>query len=200
VATTAAEVAAVQSGVGAPTDAVVRTFNIVPAQSETSYEVQEKFARLPAPSKAVGRTGAIEGEFRLAVGDAPALLNNRFAVDLRTLQSDSGRRDQLIREQWLESNRYPTAEFMATHVEQLPSTVIEGQQVPLKITGNLKIRDVTREVTFDARTKLEGSTLSGTATTFLLMRDFGFEPPSILGIVTVEDGVNLTVRFTATEA
>jgi polyisoprenoid-binding protein YceI len=186
--------------VGTPTDVVVRTFRIVPAQSETSYEVQEKFARLPAPTKAVGRTNMIEGEFRLAVGAAPALLNNRFAVDLRTLQSDSGRRDQLIREQWLESARYPMAEFTATRVEQLPPTVIEGQEVPLKITGNLTIRDVTREVTFDARAKVEGNTLSGTATTFLLMRDFGFEPPSILGIVTVEDGVNLTVRFTAAEA
>jgi polyisoprenoid-binding protein YceI len=195
----AAEVAAVQSGASAPSTGSARTFRIVPAESEASYEVQEKFARLPAPSKAVGRTSSIEGDFRLATGEAATLLANRFAVDLRTLKSDSDRRDQLIREQWLESNRFPMAEFTATRVEQLPAAVVEGQEVPLRIIGDMKIRDVTREVAFDTRAMLQGSTLSGTATTFLLMRDFGFEPPSILNIVTVEDGVNLSVRFTATE-
>lgn len=31
----------------------------------------------------------------------------------------------------------------------------------------------------------------------VLMRDFGFDPPNIANLVSVEDGVNLTVNFTA---
>jgi hypothetical protein len=44
---------------------------------------------------------------------------------------------------------------------------------------------------------MNGNTITGTATTFLLMRDFGFDPPNIANLVSVEDGVNLTVNFTA---
>jgi polyisoprenoid-binding protein YceI len=186
------EVAAAQA-----TGSMVRTFRIVPAQSEASYEVQEQFARLPLPSKAVGQTNTIQGELALRMGDPPQLESSSFTVDLRTLRSDSARRDQFIREQWLESNRYPMAEFTATRIEQIPSGYAEGQEVPLKITGTMKIRDVTRELTFDARASLRSNTITGTATTFLLMRDFGFDPPNILGVVSVEDGVNLTVKFTA---
>jgi polyisoprenoid-binding protein YceI len=63
----------------------------------------------------------------------------------------------------------------------------------------MTIRDVTRPVTFDTTARLEGNTLTGVATTHLFMRDFGFEPPSILGILQVTDGVTVTVNFTAEE-
>jgi polyisoprenoid-binding protein YceI len=184
------------SSTAAQADGPLRTFRIVPDQSEASYEVQEKFVQLPAPTKAVGRTNTIDGEFQLQMGDSPVLQSNHFTVDLRTLTSDQARRDRFIREQWLESDRYPIAEFTATRIEQMPGRYVEGQQIPLKITGNMKIRDVTRELTFDTTAVLQGNTISGTATTFLLMRDFGFDPPS-LAILSVEDGVNLTVKFTA---
>jgi hypothetical protein len=46
---------------------------------------------------------------------------------------------------------------------------------------------------------LDGETLSGSASTFLYMRDFGFEPPDIAGILRVTDGVTVTVNFTAQE-
>jgi hypothetical protein len=32
------------------------------------------------------------------------------------------------------------------------------------------------------------------------MKDFGFDPPSIAGMLTVQDGVTITVNFTAKEA
>ena len=178
-----------------------RTFHIVPDESEASYDVQEQFLNRNLPNRAVGRTNAIEGELQLQmVNGSPQLLSNQFTVDLRTLRSDQNRRDQLIREQWLESNRYPMAEFTATAIREAPSAYVEGQEVPLKIDGNLKVREVTRPVTFDAQVSLSGDTLTGAATTFLLMRDFGFDPPEVFNTLKVEDGVNLTVKFTARAA
>jgi polyisoprenoid-binding protein YceI len=175
-----------------------RTFRIVPDQSEASYDVQEQFFGQNAPNRAIGRTKAVEGDFQLQMVDGgPRLLSNRFSVDLRTLQSDQRRRDQMIRENWLESNKFPMAEFTATAIREAPTTYVEGQEVPVKIDGNLKIREVTKPVTFDAKVTLTGDTLTGTATTFLLMKDFGFDPPEILRTLTVQDGVNLTLKFTA---
>jgi polyisoprenoid-binding protein YceI len=174
-----------------------QVFHIVPEQSEASYDIQEKLAFLPLPSRAVGRTKAIEGRFTLMMGAAPRVEDAQFSVDLRTLTSDQRRRDQLIRSQWLESDAYPMAEFRATRIEQLPAGYVEGDEVPVQITGDMTIRTTTRELTFDTRASMQGGTIRGTATTFLLMRDFGFEPPNIANAVSVEDGVNLTVSFTA---
>ena len=175
----------------------VRTFKIVPEQSEASYEVQEQFLNRNLPNMAVGKTSAIEGELQLSLDGQPTGKVTRIAVDLRTLTSDSPRRDGRIRSQWLESDKYPYAEFTSTAVQGAPTSYADGQEVSFKLIGDMKIRDVTRPVTFDVTGKLAGDTIAGTATTKIMMKDFGFEPPSIAGVLTVQDGVTIKVNFTA---
>ena len=48
--------------------------------------------------------------------------------------------------------------------------------------------------------KVDGDTLSGTGVTSLLMKDFGFDPPDIAGMLKVTDGVSVTVKFVAQAA
>ena len=95
---------------------------------------------------------------------------------------------------------YPLATFASTDVQGIPESYTEGQEITFKLTGDMTIREVTKPVTFDVRGKLEGDTITGTATTQLLMKDFGFDPPSIAGMLTVQDGVTVTVNFTAKES
>ena len=64
----------------------------------------------------------------------------------------------------------------------------------------MTIRDVTKPVTFDVTGKLEGDTITGSATTQILMKDFGIDPPSVAGMLTVKDGVMIKLNFTAKEA
>ena len=180
---------------------VMRTFRIIPDQSEVLYEVTEEFFNRPVKFfSPIGRTQAIEGEFQLSLaGNQVQLEDNQFTVDLRTLTSDESRRDQRIRDNWLESNKFPLAEFKATTIENLREKVAEGQDVPFKVTGDMTIREITQPQTFDVIAKLESNTFTGTATTNLLMKDYGFEPPEILGMLKVTDGVTVTVRFVARE-
>ncbi len=187
------------AGAAAQPAAGMRTFRIVPEQTEASYEVQEQFLSRDLPSKAIGRTNAVEGEFQFTTDGRPTGQVTYIRVDLRTLTSDDRRRDNRIRQQWLESNTYPYAEFASTGVEGVPESYTEGQEVSFKLLGNLTIREVTRPVTFDVTGKLEGDTVTGTATTQILMKDFGFDPPSIAGMLTVQDGVTIRVQFTAKE-
>lgn len=178
----------------------MRTFTIVPEQSEASYEVQEKFLNRSLPNKAIGKTNAIEGEFQFTTNGQPTGKVSKITVDLRKLTSDEARRDNRIRQQWLESDKYPYAEFTSTDAQDLPAQYTEGQDVSFKLTGDMKIRDVTHPVTFDVKGKLDGDTVTGTATTLLMMKDYGFEPPTIAGMLTVDDGVTVVVNFTAKEA
>jgi polyisoprenoid-binding protein YceI len=184
-----------------PAEAVTRTFRIVPEQSEASYQVEEEFFNRPVQFfSPVGVTQEINGEFQLTVtGNQVELGDNQFTVDLRTLASNDNRRDQRIREQWLESNQFPLAEFTATAIEDFPADAAEGQEVNFKLVGNMTIREMTQPLTFDTAARLEGNTFTGAAVTNLLMKDFGFDPPSILGVLTVTDGVTVTVKFTAEE-
>jgi polyisoprenoid-binding protein YceI len=178
----------------------VRTFAIVPAQTEASYTVQEQFLNRDLPNQAVGTTSAVEGTFQFTADGQPTGQVTKITVDLRTLKSDSNMRDQRIRSQWLESDTYPYAEFVSTGVEGVPGSYAEGQEISFKLIGNMTIHDTTQPVTFDVTGKLVDDTVTGTATTQLLMKDFGFDAPNVAGILTVEDGVTVTVNFTAAEA
>jgi polyisoprenoid-binding protein YceI len=177
-----------------------RTFTIVPEQTEASYEVQEKFLNRELPNMALGKTNAVTGELQVSLDGKPSGKITNITVDLRTLTSDQSRRDNRIRTQWLESEKYPFAEFTSTDVQGTPDTYTEGQEVSFKLTGDMKIREVTKPVTFDVKGKLEGDTITGSATSKILMKDFGFDPPDIAGMLTVEDGVTVTINFTAKEA
>ncbi|MCL6552445.1 MAG: YceI family protein [Firmicutes bacterium] len=135
--------------------------------------------------------------------DRAAPRNSRvgtITVDISQFQSDSARRDNAIRERWLESARYPLATFTPTAIEGLPATYTDGQELRLKVTGDLRVRETTRRVTFDTTLKLEGTTLTGVATTQIRMTDFGFDPPAILGILRAENDVRLEFHIVARAA
>jgi polyisoprenoid-binding protein YceI len=183
----------------APAATGARTFKIVPTQTEASYAVQETFLRQNLPFQAIGKTSVVNGEFSFSLDGKPTGKVTNITVDLSTLKSDDDRRDNKIRGEWLESSRFPIAEFSSTEVIDGPATYTEGQEVSFKLAGNLKIRDTTKPVTFDVKGKLVGDTVTGTATTQILMKDFGFDPPAVGGFVTVTDGVTVTITFTAKE-
>jgi len=58
---------------------------------------------------------------------------------------------------------------------------------------------MAQSTTFTTTAVLNGDTISGTATTLIYMRDFGFEPPNVMGILAVTDGVTVTLRFVMKE-
>jgi len=121
-------------------------------------------------------------------------------LSIKSAAADNPRRDNAIRERWLESARFPIAEFRPTSIQGLPNAYTEGREVTLQVTGDLKIRDVTRPTTFSVTVKLEGERLTGTATGMVRMTDFGFDPPSILGILRAENEVEIEFRFVARRA
>jgi polyisoprenoid-binding protein YceI len=198
-ATAAPASTAAQDTISQP-DGDMRTFTIVSDQTEASYAVQEQFLNRELPNQAIGKTSAVEGTFQFSADGQPTGQVTKITVDLRTLSSDSSMRDKRIKSQWLESDTYPYAEFVSTGVEGVPASYTAGQEVNFKLVGNMTIHGVTKPVTFDVTGTLDGNTVTGTATTQILMKDFGFEPPSVAGILTVQDGVTVIVNFTATEA
>jgi len=179
-----------------------RTFRIVPEETEATFEVGEEIIFLGISfRRTVGRTNAVEGDFSFGFDEEGELLmaSNSFRVDLRTLTTDDTRRDERIREEFLESDKFPFAEFTGQEVRDFPPGADEGITWEFKLKGKMTIREKTRSLTYDIRATLNGERLEGTATTHLLMKDFGFDPPEIPGLFKVEDGVDVTLKFAAIE-
>ncbi len=176
----------------------VLTYAIVPEESQVSYAVGEVFInRNNQYNLAIGITQEISGSITL---DRSAPRNSTvgpISIDISAFTSDSERRDNAIRGNWLESARFPIATFTPTQIEGLPETYTDGEELTLQITGDLLIRDVTKPVTFEVTGKIENETMSGTATTTIKMSDFGVEPPNILNVLRSEDDVKIEFKFVA---
>lgn len=183
---------------GAATDAgaLVR-YVVVAEESEARYRVGETFLRFERPNVAVGATRAISGEILLAPGQPAASRLGTFTVDISQLRSDEPRRDQAIRERWLQSARFPIARFEATSIEVGEAAGDGGDGTPVTLHGHLTVRDVTRPVTFEGTFRLEGDILRASARTTVRMTDFGFEPPSIAGLLRADDEVQIEVDLVA---
>ena len=178
-----------------------RTFQLVPEQSSMQYFVEEEFFGQAVPFvTAIGKTSALNGSVALQFdGNAVQIESGAFEADISTLTSDRPRRDQAIRDRWLQSSRYPIATFVAGEALNVPADADYGQDIAFQVSGDMTIREVTNPLTWDMTASIDGDTLAGTATTFFYMKDYGFDPPDIAGILRVTDGVTVTVDFVAQE-
>lgn len=171
---------------------------IVPGESSVKYEVGETFINQDNRFQvAVGITTNITGEVYANPEFPPDSQVGPISVNISEFKSDSSRRDGVIRQQWLESATYPIATFTPTEILDLPETYTPGEPYSFTINGDLMIREVTKPVSFSVSASFQEETLRGTATTTLLMSDFGVGPISILGILNTEDEVKLTFAFVA---
>ncbi|MGB0386216.1 MAG: YceI family protein [Ardenticatenaceae bacterium] len=202
------EAGAEASDEGQPSGASgARTFQIASQESNASYTVDEEFfgGAVSQLGKdlgfftAIGLTNEVNGQLVLNFEGAPSLESGEVTVDISTLTSDDDRRDGRIREKHLQSATYPLAQFIASGIEGAPASYEEGQEVAFKLVGEMTIREITKPATFDVTAKLEGDTITGVATTQLLMTDFGFDPPDIGDFLKAENEVLVTVNLTAKE-
>jgi polyisoprenoid-binding protein YceI len=190
--------------IGAEAD-VTETFVIVPEESQAAYVVDEEFLAdalgklgIAAGSVVVvGTTPGVSGELQLNFGRPELVQAGTFTVDLTRLATDQERRDSWLRNNALQTARFPQAQFTATGASGLPATYTEGQEVNFQLTGDLTIRDMTNRVTFDVTAVLSGDTLRGKAILPLQMTDFGIDPPNFVNTLTVANSLRIEVDITA---
>ena len=195
-----AEGTATPCGTPVPT-AGLRTFQIVPAQTTVSYSVHENLILENKPDNvAVGTTHTEQGSFQIRTGADPLVASMNVSVDLRTLQTDSERRDNYVRQNTLETDQYPTATFVSTCATNLPASYVDGQDAHFQITGNLTLHGETNKEIFDVQGKLVGNTATGTATSTIYMTDFDIQPPNLANIAISQNKVLLTIDYMAQEA
>ncbi len=174
-------------------------YHIDATQSEAHYEVSETFFQGNRLNLAIGRTKGIAGDVLVDFADPANSQIGTIVIDVSQLTSDQSRRDNFIRNNFLQSAQYPQATFKPTQIEGLPASVKPGDQLTLKVTGDLTVKHTTKSVTFDVTLTANQDKLTGTATTQVLLSDFGVGPIQIAMLQT-EDQAKLVFDFVAVRA
>ena len=187
---------AASGGAGAALPDGVRQFVIVPAESEAKYVVRESLRGLT--TNAVGTTRAIEGSIFLTDEGLSGAGESTFRVDLSTLESDEGLRDNFIKQNTLRTSQFKYAEFVIEDVSGFPAGYVEDTEVEMTISGTLTVRDVSKPVTWVVKARQLGDTLTAVADLTITFQDFGMTPPSV-PIATAEDEIQLQIVLVARE-
>jgi polyisoprenoid-binding protein YceI len=116
----------------------------------------------------------------------------RLGVDGDLSESQRADVDKAMRgADQLDTARHPMVRFASTRIG------LEGNG-RLRVTGQLTVRGVTREVSFPATVALESGVLKGRATLSFLQSSFGYQPYSaLLGAIRNKDEVTLHVELVA---
>jgi polyisoprenoid-binding protein YceI len=171
-------------------EATVR-YHVVAERSEARYRVREQLAGISFPSDAVGTTHAIEGNLSLDAQGHVRRSDSRFTVDLRTLRSDRDRRDNYVRRNTLETERYPMAVFIPSEVRDLPFPLPQTGTASFELVGDLTMRETTRRLTWEATATFQGQEVNVQAKTSFRFGDFGLSIPRVASVLSVEDTIRL---------
>jgi polyisoprenoid-binding protein YceI len=162
--------------------------------SIAGYRVREKLANLPAPSDAVGRTGAVTGQVTIAdQGGAYSAKNANFTVDVSQLKSDQDKRDNRIRSMGLETDKYPQATFAAAGPLAIPQDAVDGKVVTVQTDGDLTLHGMTKKVSIPLQVQRNGAQIRIVGNYQFSWSDFGMTAPSVQPFVSVTG--NPTLEF-----
>jgi polyisoprenoid-binding protein YceI len=181
------------STAAAPTGDVAGTWTVA-SGSVAGYRVREKLAQLPAPSDAVGRTGAVTGQVTLTDrGGAYSAENANFTVDVSQLKSDQDKRDNKIRSMGLETDKYPQATFAAAGPISIPDDAVKGSAATVDAEGDLMLHGQTKKVKIPLQIQRNGAQIKIVGTYQFAWPDFGMSAPSLQPFVSVTG--NPTLEF-----
>ncbi|HEY9366621.1 MAG TPA: YceI family protein [Agromyces sp.] len=129
-----------------------------------------------------GRTADVTGSFTV---DGLSLTAATIEVDVASIATDSGNRDEYFRSSALRTGEFPTATFVLTEPITADVAPVVGEAQTVEATGELTLAGVTRPVTVDLDAVWNGSDGQVAGSIPITFADFGVEAPN-LGFVSVE--------------
>jgi polyisoprenoid-binding protein YceI len=174
----------------------VVVFSIDPAQSEVRFEIDEDLRG--DRNKVVGITDQVAGEIAIDRGDLSTVQVGIIKINARTLLTDNDFRNRAIQNRILDTGGFEFISFEPKAIEGLPASVAVGEAVSFSIVGDLTIRDIVQETTFEMEATLTSEDeIIGSARTIVARADYGLNIPSVPNVANVEEEVELYIDFVA---
>jgi polyisoprenoid-binding protein YceI len=173
------------------------TAELVQAESEARFLIDEV---LNNQSKTVvGVTDQVAAQLIIDPANPANVQMGPVTINARTLVTDNNFRNRAIQNEILDTAEFEFITFTPTQFVGLPSSGTIGETFVFQIIGDLSIRDVTREVTFDLSVTVDsGTQLHGLGTTTISRQNFDLGvielPPQV---ASLKDSVILELEFVA---
>jgi polyisoprenoid-binding protein YceI len=151
--------------------------------SFAGFRVQEQLVGIGAKT-AVGRTPDVTGDITILNG---VLTTATFEVDMTTLTTDDGRRDNAIRTQAIETARFPKATFVLTQPISLGSIPADGQKIEIDAIGDLTLHGVTKRITVPLQAERNGDVITVVGSLEIPFSDYSISQPRAASVLSVED-------------
>lgn len=173
-------------------------FRIIPEESEVRFILSEVLRGVP--TTVIGRSNQVAADIAVNFAVPAASEVGTVRVNARTLLTDNEFRNRTIRSQILQSSQdeFEFSEFTPTSLDDMPESVTIGEPFSFKLTGDLKVRDIVKPVTFDVTvTPVSETRLEGNAVTTVKRSDYNLVIPSVPGVADVSEDVRLEIDFVA---
>ena len=165
--------------------------------SVARYIVREQLARWISAKDVSGETELVTGQIRVSPEGVLIPKDSQFVVNLKSLKSDEPKRDNYIRKNALESNKFPEAVFEINAMEGWQGPLPTSGSINVSLTGNMTIHGVTKEITWDLAADVEQDIVNGIAKTEIDFNLFNIKKPRLPFILTLEDTLRLELEFVA---
>jgi len=180
----------------APAAAGLTIYEIKPEESEVSFTLGEILRGVP--TAVIGKTDQVAGQIAFDLEDLSTAKVGTIQINARTLLTDNNFRNKAIRNRILFTDAFEFITFEPTAITGLPDSIEIGESVEFQITGDLTVRDTTREVTFDVTaTAVSPDRIEGTAVATVMRRQFNLQIPSVSNVADVDEEVILEINFAA---
>lgn len=168
---------------------------VAPTGNEARYRVREQLAGFDLPKDAVGATNNVTGRIVVGADGKVVKESSKVTIDLASLKSDQGRRDNYLRRSTLETSKFPQAEMVPAVLEGLLLPLAPGSSQTFTVRGDLTVHGTTHPTTWQVTARGEGTGIVGTATTAFTFKDFGLEQPRVPVVLSVADTIRLEYDF-----
>jgi polyisoprenoid-binding protein YceI len=158
--------------------------------STAGYRVNEQLARFKFPNDAVGTTDDVTGAIGIRP-DGTFSPDSKLTVDLRTIESDEPKRDAFLRQNTLETAKFPLAEFVPRQHQGLAMPLPASGAAKFQLIGDMTMHGVTSQVIWNVTADLAPDRITAKATTNFPFSKFNLTIPRIFGLISVTDDIRL---------
>lgn len=169
--------------------------------SRASFRVREQLAGVDFLNDAVGVTETVEGALLVRPDGTVDASQSRLTVDVRAFASDQDRRDNFLRKNVLETEKFPQAVFVPRTLVGSPWPVADAKTpfpiVGFQLLGDMTLHGVTKPITWKvvATHNTAKGMVEGKAMTNFPFSTFSLTKPTFAFLLSVEDDIRLEIDF-----
>ena len=161
--------------------------------SKAEYRVREQLARFNLPNDAVGATESVTGAI-VVNADGSFAPGSKLTVDMRSLKTDEPKRDGFVRQNTLETDRFPNAEFVPRRHKGMPVPLPAFGNATFQLIGDMTLHGVTTEQAWDVAAAFAADVVTAKATARFNFAKYKITVPRVFGLLSVDDDIRLELN------